>query len=760
MPITLDFPRKDDRELGKVLHNAVEIAKRTDMLKVATQASAVHAYVEGGRSFSINSPSNPHDILLQVDLPPDEPMHEAIVSEVNTEIGEQQRIDISPGTKPGDLTLQGMRDKAVALGTLSYLFPERVYGPPNNAFQKMRVEEGCAGLAVMPTRYPGVGWGLKVVAIPFDELVFLPVGVSRRIDVKAIVWRKWVTVDWLRMFLKSMQIQSGGNIGGVPREGTDAWRRLKVETLPYGYTVATGPGGAAIGQTTRYLDDSFSDRNTLGDSRRSTRRGTMFTELKQVFITDDLQHMDRRIFMAGEHIFENIDYSETERRQLPISWGVFAAVGGPYGRSMAFPKMMANIRDERILTALSRHARDVDAYGMVMFSSNMGVNLNEVYQQFPGFKGVIYNTDQAHPANQPNQLSPVNLDRVFGRTPGYIQAMGKTIFPDTPLAQGRAPGRVDSNAAITQLDELSQTSIKNGAESARAAWIQIYRAGLELAAEHYREGDKIPITMVTPDLAGVVVDVEGVPKSEDEIEADQALKLEQARGFTDRGLDPSLALSLLEVQKRQQGPDLAPNPGEDSIVPVPRFTVGPNTIPHPNRVQIDIRSMIPRDREKEFVEIQEAIQMGFVSPMEAQIRIYSTGVDRWVGGEANWNTYQVAVLNLLSAFGNGVESGPILLNPGSFVPRTAYWVISTFMSSLAYSLASKTVQNKIVELQNEYNPINAPGVQLTADEAAAMQRMDELAQMRGRSAGGLPPPPQTGATGNPQVLAGQLAGAA
>jgi len=173
---------------------------------------------------------------------------------------------------------------------------------------------------------------------------------------------------------------------------------------------------------------------------------------------------------------------------------------------------------------------------------------------------------------------------------------------------------------------------------------------------------------------------------------------------------------------------------QKEYIPVPRFTIGPNTIPSSNEITIDIRSMVPRDEEGEFTEIVEAIKLGACSVMEAQIEVLQRGLKRFFGGRVVQATYKTAVLNLLSAFGDGIEAGPIVAAPQLFVRLVGYWVISAFVADPIFGLASRVVQNQVLKLLYMYAPTNQTGGQPSADEAAAIfasQQKQQMMQQKG-----------------------------
>ena len=716
--MAVDFPTSGDkRSIGQIVGGAVQLAYDQDSLWPRAIARAVDRYLRGERNFRVPDPYDTSRTLLEVEIEDGYPIHDGVVSDVNTEIGKQQGIDIAPRTDAPLSSIQGARNKAVSQGILTYHLSDRVIGDVNRVFQRGRVVNGCAGLAISPTVYPGFGWGLKVTYIPLKELVFLPVGCdSDKADVT--VWRQWLPLKIVNREIEKLAVLEDSKIRPLPAPESEEYKYLELRDVPYGQTVNDlddadmSPGG--------FFDVRASRTANVGSGKVKTRT-TKFVLFQQLFFSVDRRHLDRKMVVAGKYLVWDKVYPEFERPICPIRTSVYADVGGPYGRSYAHSRMGPNIRNETILNTLMRNYKDTDAYGIIALSSAMGLNIEEMFKEGKGCKVITYSTDPNAQNAQPLQIVPIPMDRI-ARSMSVMQVINNEVYPTSPLDQGRSVGRVDSDAAIKTTHVLGQTSIRAGAESARACWVQMYAAALELAQAHHREGDKIPMFMMTPDLAGVIVDVEELPKSQSElkrkglremIEAEQSL---QGEGDVNSDMD-----------------DLRGSRPKEYI-PVPRFTIGPNTIPSPNEVTIDIRSMLPRDEESEFVEIVEAIKLGACSVMEAQIEVLQRGLKRFFGGRIVQATYRTAVLNLLSAFGDGVEAGPIVAAPQLFVRLVGYWVISSFVADPIFGLASRVVQNRILQLLYMYNPSNQTGGQPSADEAAtiyAMQQAQQQAQQQG-----------------------------
>lgn len=721
----------DLTELGEVLFSSIDQAYGADAAMCRVQSNAVRRYLRGERGFRIYA----HDsygfgtgkTLFEVSLGDDELMHEELVSDVSLEIGKQQGIDIGPAVKRNRLTLQSVRDKAVAMGALSYGFSQSVVYNPSRAFHKIRVEEGLCGLAVMDTAYPGIGWGLKVISIPSDELVFLPIGVAHPSQVSAIVWRKWVTVDFAKRVLlplRDLNNEPGCKVRSWPElDGRDK-DKLGIRKVPFGAFISAS--GDQVGGGSIFSKPSGAGSAGGGDSERN--KFQEFVLLSQTFVSDDMVHLSSRTVQCGRYVLAHCKYRDHERPQMPIATAVYADVGGPYGRSYAFPRLTATLRSERLLAALMRNFEKLDVYGLVAASKHMNINLDDSYMEGDGFKLVNYASDPNYPQSVPTQIGPIPLARIVGNLPALVSGLGSAVFPQSKLSYGKSEGRIDSDAAIQRLEALGHTAIRAGAETARSAWIQIYRAGLEMMRNHFEEGESVPILTLSPELAGVIVDVEELPQSLEQEEDSRRGKLDTARRALASGQDPLIAISLLESL---EGPGYIDG---KQLVPVPRFRIGPNIIPHPNVVDIDIKALMPRDENREFAEIAQALQLQMSSVMEAIIEIRRRGMDRYTGGEAIINTYELVMLNLLSAYGNGIEAGPIVATPGTYVPRVAHWVVSTFMSSVTYALASDRVKQQVSQLLEIYNMTNVPAQTISADEAAMLQTISDQSRLRGQAA--------------------------
>lgn len=725
--MSFEIPYKGDKvQTGRIAYESVELAYTQDSLWPRARARASQSYLKGMRNFQVIDPYDPGRTLLKVELEDGYPTHDAVVSETNSEIGKQQRMDVRPVTSSELMnTIEAARDKAVGQGILSYHFNSRVIDRSNRLFQRGRVIDGVSGLAVCPTVYPSFGWGLKVITIPMRELCFLPIGCSDE-EAGAIVWRRWLPLSVVKEEIDRLSKIEVSRISQLPLKGTEDYHRLNVKQIPYGEYVTEQEDTSGLSSTLFGGKTSTSFRSPVNTDSKG-RRHSPFVLFTQIFFSNDFVFLNRKMVIVGEHLIYDMRYPELERPMMPIAKSTYADVGGPFGSPFTYARMMVNIRDEGVLTTLLRNFNNTDAYGLIALSQGMGLNIADMFKQGNGMKVVHYQTDPNSASTQPLQITPIPMERMVGRALGLMRVLTEGVFPDSPLNQGRSVGRVDSDRAIARLDQLGQTSMRAGAESARSAWVQIYRAGLEMARNHHKKGEKVPIFQLSPELAGVIVDTEQIPLAEGEQQKKRLRSILEMEQVVQSGGDPLMSQELSGIT------DTSPR---TNLVPVARFTIGPNVIPHPSQLTIDIRSMLPRDPQTEFDEIMAAVQIGASSIMEAQIEMMERGIERFMGGRMVRATYKTAVLNLLSAFGDGVEAGPILIQPHIFSTQVGYWIIASFIADTLFGLASATVKNQVMQLLFMYSPVNQVGSHPSADEAASMFMMEQrrrMAQQQGLS---------------------------
>lgn len=741
MPSLFDLPRRDRRELGEALRLAIDASKRVDLGPVYTQSLAVANYLRGARNFDIMDPFQPDYVLLAVDVPRNQPIWEQVVGDVALELGRQLRMDARPSPSNEDTTIRSLRDAAVARGIMSYYFPERRISGAHRAFQKYAVEDGCSGLAVSPTWYPGSGWGLKLDAIPAEELIFLPSGSRSWDKVNCVVWRRWVTLNWLRAMAAKMKEAGDHSVSGLPRKGSPRYDDLNVvEVLP-GHGITESIRGDYAGDLSGIMNSRTGDLPTTSDVSDAPNM-VPFVEFSQCYVTPNKAHAERIVFMAGEFVFLDEEYAEHEMPQIPIGVGRYADVGGPYGRSYAYPKIMASILGERFLLSVARNAGAIDAYGMLLASTGMGLQHDQIERPSDGdFRIGEFTPDAGNPTGAPIQLTPVALNQIYGTLPQFMLGASQAVFPTSPILRGETSGREDSDVALQRLDILSNTQIAAGAITRATAWSQVYAASLEMIRNHHRKGDSIPLTYVDDSMAGILLDTQEIPRSMEEIQQEEERQAHEAEQFTARGLDPAMGRALQSAGILQGGPQPADR-GPPRRVPMGQFTVGPNVIPHPDRVSIGVASVMPRDKVAELVGLKESRNEGLISAMELQIEVYKRGLEAPVGGKAVWNAYELAVLNLLSAYGNGIEAGPIIVPVAGITQRIGWWVVRTFMDGITFAVASETVKRKIIDLLQAYSPVNTPQSQPTVDEIAAMEGMRQQAQTQGMGPQGAPQPGQ------------------
>lgn len=723
MAYSFDLPRGNKKELGEALRDSLESAKKYDLSPVYAQSVAVQNYLAGTRNFEIMDPFSPGYTLLKVSIPRDQPAWEQTVGQVSMELGRQLRMDVRPEIESSMIHLSAVRDVAVTRGLLNYYFPSFILDEPHQAFQKYAVEDGCAGIAVSECIYPGRGWGLRLTAIPPAELLFLPTGAKSRDKVNNISWRRWVTLDWLKSQLSKMNDASGGRKKyKLPAEGSPDYTDLGViEVLPGDSLVDALSARSDVYTSGLLFDKSPSgySESEMGSSK--SKKAVKMVEFVQSYGTLDRRHCERCTMMAGRWVISDEEWPEDRAPLIPIGVGVYADVAGPYGRSYAYPKIMAGILGERFILKLARNANDIDAYGMLLLTGSMGLKHDELYRPTDGgFRVGEYNSDVGYPARDPIQFKPINMGEAYGSLPQFMLGASEGVYPSPPGMSGDAPGRIDSDVALKRLDLLSNSQIAAGAMSRARAFAQVYAAGLEKIRDRLANGESVPLTNPDESMAGIILDTEEIPMS---------LEDQQAFGMRQLDEDYGSALQAGGFYRPQSTGNRAPS----NRVAIGRFTIGPNVIPHPDEVAITIKSVLPRDKSGEHAMLLQSVQMGDMSIVEYQIEVRKRGLDVPVGGKASWNAYLLAVLNLLSVYGNGVEAGPYIVPVGSVTMRVGRWVVQTFMDSIEYAVASDTVKRQMLRLLESYSPVNTSQTQPTADEVAQMEQMRQRAATQGMS---------------------------
>jgi hypothetical protein len=374
--------------------------------------------------------------------------------------------------------------------------------------------------------------------------------------------------------------------------------------------------------------------------------------------------------IAGKKLLHTRDYAKLTKTYMPIQVCNDIDTGGFWGRSFVSLQLPVNMEMEYTIGKVFRNIQDADAFGILVEPTTLGIP-TEVYRGSDGIKRVRYEPDYSVPDAKPFQLMPAKR----GKEPVDVIKMGvalgdKIANQPTEMMQGGAPGRVDSQAGLGFLYEVSNVPLTPTAAALTKAIIGCYRAVLNIAAMTWPQEKMVQVTLLDDSLAGIT-------------------------------LDPSTgAMQLSE-----------------------------NGIPHPDEIDVSVRAMLPKSKEQEKLELAEALKMGSIDMFEYRIMVRKRGLELPVGNDAEWQNYRRAMLENIVLFGDGKKPGQVIVNILD-IHDIHIRVLQPFMARPEFYQASPEVRTAVTEHYTAHLmnmgaiPDQAPQLEEAAEEKAAQMGMN------------------------------------
>jgi len=462
-----------------------------------------------------------------------------------------------------------------------------------------------------------------------------------------------------------------------------AWDEVEQVTMPVGETPDDGSGRFSTfgGSIDTAATDTARNKERFGGGRgtRTDKTQIPMVRLAEVWTWNRDRSVREYLVTAGSKLIHRKDYSEAARPiPMPLRTAVDIPTGGFYGRGFLHTLIPMNTETEFSLGRLFQNIQDFDTYGLLCLPTTLGIP-PEVIRAGDGTKRIVYAPDYTLPDLKPFNIAPANA----GTLPAKVIEVGtqladKIANQPSELLGGSAPGRVDSQSGLGFLYEVSNTPLTPTAVSLSGAMAGCYECILALLPTIWDGEKSIEVAILDDAMAGVQ-------------------------------LDPSTGTVNLNT--------------------------GLNALPHPSAVEISVQSMMPRSKEQEKLELQNALRQGIIDLTEYRIEVRKRDLDLPVGNEAEWQNWRRAVMNNIILFGDGRTPGQVIANDHD-LHDIHIRVIESFMARPEFYAASPEVRQKFTDLLLAHQTMlaNYPE-QLPYPEDAALS--EEAALRAGQPQGGM-----------------------
>ena len=613
-----------------------------------------HYYLQGARDFTnINYQTG----TLNVSYIDEEGIlrfrYDDIVSKFQAQVGRLMQIDISPRVTNKSIGLDAIKKASIGQVALDYAFPKSKVEELKLEVTPALSKYGCIGLAVWSDEEE---MGIDVV-MPW-EIIPIPPNPIEDNDVRGLCRNRKVPLEWIQ------------GLEQTPDKSAKVWKEVDVIAHPTGEvpTKTSSHTGTLLSEEAISTDPGMGGK-TGGSKAKKDETHQEVAEFTEIWTWGANGYLKDYYMYAGD---KEVFFKEYSQFKLTVPLQIVRDIktGGFWGRSFVSVMLPLNQEMEYTIGRVFQNIQDIDAYGLLLEPTSMGLP-QEIFRGIDGIKRVRYEPDYMVPDMVPKNIAPVNS----GLLPVKAIEMGTKLSEmlanqPTALMGGKAPGRVDSQAALGFLFEVSNTPLTSTAVGWATAMSNCYRAMLGVANIAWPTDKMVSVTMLDDTLAGI--------------------SLDSASGD----------MSLSE-----------------------------NNIPHPNDVEISVRAMLPRSAEQKKMELAKALEMGAIDMFEYRIMVRKEGIELPVGNEAEWQNYRRAMMENIVLFGDGEKPGQVIVSELD-IHEVHNRVLQAFMARPEFYQAKPEVREAFIQHFGEHNlgmatiPDEMPQMEDAAAEADMMQQAE------------------------------------
>ena len=469
------------------------------------------------------------------------------------------------------------------------------------------------------------GGSPRLELIPGWELMGWPIDPVISENVDAIFRIRWVTKTWLI-----------DNNLLTEKQATVDEAKLSFQNVPVGVqperSDVMAAGGAILGR------NSNAALSKSRSSKSEDERKTQWTRLVECWTRDREDHLQQYAPMAGKLILGKLTDVTGDKVPMPIQSAKYVDTGGFYGRGLMEQLIPLNNEVEYMLNQLFRNIEDLDLYGVMCLSNQMGISKEEVQEaRRSSSKVLMYQPDVFNPQAQPFNLKPANAGKFPVDVINIALGLMQTQSRQSEMLSGDAPGRVDSASALSFLYETGNIPLTGPTESISTAVTRAYRSLLYQIKQDWSDRKVVELTLDDDILVGINYD---------------------------------------------------PQSGQ--------VTLEQDAIPNPDEVKVTIAAKMPVSDSAMKQELKEQLQAQIITPRQYRIEIRKRGLNVPVANEYEWQSYRTAKLENIMLYGNGEEPGQAIPSKRDY-HEVHLEVLQAFMARPEYRLAKEAVQNAFVQ---------------------------------------------------------------
>jgi len=381
----------------------------------------------------------------------------------------------------------------------------------------------------------------------------------------------------------------------------------------------------------------WSDTSQSGVSPNKTHASLV--KIRELWTFGVGDTVTRYVVSSGEHILHDETF-EGQEVYCPIGFARFIENGTFHGAGL-FDLLFSLSREmERLLKSLFNNVRDTDRYGVLVMPQGQFNDRAMLRDVGSGLRVLPFEPDPVVESFRPFSISPHNSGDIPGKTAAFAKDLMDKMNPVQDLI--REKGRVDSAVGLSFLDEQINKAMTNPSRGIEQAFAGCYKAVLASAVRVLMDNPvSIPVDDLNLEMAGAVIN------------ADKS-----------------------EIQFK-----------------------GTNPLPSLKNVSITIKEINPRSMVARKQEALEMLGSGVTDPDAFKILALKEGLDFALWLDEEKAAYDMIVRNCLVLYGDGQDSGQIVLTPHTAKPEFQLRVLVAFMSGPIMSIASTQVQNEFIDFK-------------------------------------------------------------
>ena len=604
-------------------------------------------YLNGARRFDVFDTStgrmSPHYLDKEGNM---EFQSQDLLSMIDRTVARVASVDLRPKVIRQGTSLSMIRERSSAQIIVDSLISDHQLSQITSDFAHIFVTLGCCGITGHLVDVPTIGLSADLEVVHPRELYPFPSMQQDHTKLSGIIRQRVVPIDMIeKRFGKKL---------GDKKETCEWW------AVDYGNT-AIDVGLDESGDAVR---NPFNNTSvTAGNSGPVT--GASWTEvirIRELWLDGPRGTCSRYVVTSGDEVLYDEEYKDVAMF-CPIGFARFCDTGTFYGAGL-FDLLFGISREaERMMKSLFNNIRDTDRYGVLVLpqgAMNERTLLKEVGK---GLRVMPFTPDPLNENFKPFMIQPWNAGDAPGKVAQFARDVMQQISPVQDLIQEK--GRVDSATGLQFLDEQITRAMTNPSMGIQRAFGNMYRSlSAQAVAEIVKFPRTIPITNVTLDLAGAVIDVEN---------------------------------STVSFEK--------------------------NPIPDIGHLNFTVKQINPRSEVARKEEAMGLLKSGLTDPIGFKIFALKEGLDFAMWMDEEKGAFETIVLHILQLYGNGQDPGQVVLTQHMLRPDVQMRVLGGFMTSPILSVASAEVKDEFRKFRDtmlQFMGQTLPQQVPTPDEAAAM----------------------------------------